>query len=439
MMCTCEKCGRRMDEDNFYTYKNGKKMEICKKCITMHVDNFEPETYTWILKKLDVPYVPGEWQTILDKAYAADPLKINGLTVLGKYLSKMRLSEWKKYNWDDTERLIEERAAKQEELKKKQEELAKETAERYQNGEISEAEYKTLTSTTEQKKIRTLEEMKQGLEEASAASADAAMEKAKYGNTQFDERLYMDESELPHPENELTQEDKIALAVKWGRTYRPDEWIALEKHFVEMSTSFSINDADTQTTLLVLCKVNLKMNQAIDTGDIESALKYSRMYDSLRKSAKFQAVQNKDGKNQAWDAVGVIVTLAEKEGFIPRHPTDIPKDKVDMTLKDMQSFNKKLVEDLGFGQQIEDTLKKIQLQAEQKALEDAQEPDILLEEDYEKYYNQIEEQKTMDFISSSYGKNGNSDEIKDAMEEYKRQGADVNLDNYDSTFDFQQE
>jgi hypothetical protein len=33
---------------------------------------------------------------------------------------------------------------------------------------------------------------------------------------------------MPHPENELTQEDKIVLAVKWGRTYKPDEWIALE-------------------------------------------------------------------------------------------------------------------------------------------------------------------------------------------------------------------
>ena len=65
---------------------------------------------------------------------------------------------------------------------------------------------------------------------------------------------------MPHPENELTQEDKIALAVKWGRTYRPDEWIALEQHYKKMSDSFSIDDADTETTLLMLSKVNLKMN-----------------------------------------------------------------------------------------------------------------------------------------------------------------------------------
>jgi len=95
-----------MDADNnFYTYRNGTKCEICKKCLTMHVDNFDPETFTWILEKFDVPYIPGEWQTILDKAYAADPLKINGLTVLGKYLSKMKLNQWKDARWKDSERI----------------------------------------------------------------------------------------------------------------------------------------------------------------------------------------------------------------------------------------------------------------------------------------------------------------------------------------------
>jgi hypothetical protein len=43
--------------------------------------------------------------------------------------------------------------------------------------------------------------------------------------------------------------------------------------------------------------------------------------------------------------------MAERQGFIPRYATDIPKDKVDFTLKDMENYNYKLVtEDLGFGQ-----------------------------------------------------------------------------------------
>lgn len=436
MILLCEKCGKRMKDDAFYTYKDGKKLEICKKCLTMHVDNFDPETYTWILKKLDVPYLPEEWQIILDKAYAADPLKINGLTVLGKYLSKMKLKQFKEYGWDDTEKILEERKEIQEKLKKDQEELAKETTERFLKGEISESEYKTLTATVEQKKMLSTEEMQAGI----AAAAEKKADDAKYLNTAFDERLYMDEDELPHPENELTKDDKIALAIKWGRTYRPDEWIMLEKHYSEMQSSFSIDDADTQTTLLMLCKVNLKMNQALDSGDIESALKASRMYDSLRKSAKFQAVQNKDGKENAVDCVGNLVLLCEKEGFIPRYPTDIPKDKVDLTIKDLKAFNKRLVtEDLGFGQQIEDTLKKLQLQKEAREAEDAEEPEYLKEEDYQKYYEEAERQKTADFISQSYdSKEDNKvvDEITQyERDKYKKQGTEISNDAFDNSFD----
>lgn len=56
----CEKCGKTMDEKQFFTYKNGSKTEMCKQCLTMHIDNFEPETFLWLLEKMDVPYVPIE-------------------------------------------------------------------------------------------------------------------------------------------------------------------------------------------------------------------------------------------------------------------------------------------------------------------------------------------------------------------------------------------
>ena len=31
MTCACNKCGRSMDEGQFYTYKDGSKTELCKK------------------------------------------------------------------------------------------------------------------------------------------------------------------------------------------------------------------------------------------------------------------------------------------------------------------------------------------------------------------------------------------------------------------------
>lgn len=167
-----------------------------------------------------------------------------------------------------------------------------------------------------------------------------------------------------------------------------------------MMSSFDIQDADTINTLVLICKTNLKMNQALDAGDIEGYQKLAKVSESLRKTAKFTAAQNKEDKSDFVDSVGELVAMCERDGFIPRFATDIPQDKVDLTLKDMKGYLYKLVtQDLGFGQQIEDALKKIQIQKEMNEsnhnlLDDT--PEELLDQDYEEFYNSIEAQKEQD-------------------------------------------
>ena len=385
----CEKCNKTMDENNFYTYKDGHKTELCKKCLTMHINNFDPSTFLWLLEKMDVPYIPEEWNILRDRAYAKDPLKMNGMSVFGKYLSKMKLKQWKDYSWADTERLQEENKKKAEE---KAEEIAEREAdakERFERGEISEAQYKTLTSTEKQFENRIM--MPPGSVPGGIAP------------NAFNENNFMSEEELPDPALDLTQDDKVYLAMKWGRLYKPNEWIELEKKYNEMMNSFDIQDSDTTGTLILICKTYLKMNQAIDCGDMEGYGKLSRVYDSLRKSAKFTAAQKKEQKEDYVDSVGALVAMCEREGgFIPRFATDIPQDKVDATLQDMNNYIKKLVtQDLGFGQQIEDSLKKIQIQkemndAEQSAIENGDEVPMLNDENFADYYEDVAEQKEQD-------------------------------------------
>ena len=217
----------------------------------------------------------------------------------------------------------------------------------------------------------------------------------------FSENSEMVQEQMDSLISELTQEDKKVLAMKWGALYRPEEWIELEKDYNNMMNSFDIQDADTINTLILICKTNLKMNQALDAGDIEGYQKLSKVSESLRKSAKFTAAQNKEQKNDYVDCVGELVAMCEKDGFIPRFETDIPQDKVDLTLKDMENYLYKLVtQDLGFGQQIEDALKKIQIQKEMNEnVEDILEeddPTTLIDQDYEEFYNSVNEQKELD-------------------------------------------
>ena len=388
----CVKCGKMMDENTqFYTYKTGDKTDMCKKCLTMHIDNFNPDTFLWLLEKMDVPYVPEEWNVLRDRAFAKNP-NLNGMSVFGKYLSKMKLKQWQDYSWADTERL---KVLKEEKNKLQQAEKEKFEAqikEQFDNGEITEAQYRTLISTETQN-----EDYYMGTGPALHIPGAAA-------DNPYNENNFIDASLLPSPDAQLTDDDKIYLAMKWGRLYTPADWIDLEKNYNEMMNSFDIQDADTINTLVLLCKTNLKMNQAIDCGDVEGFQKLSKVSESLRKSAKFTAAQNKEQKNDYVDSVGELVAMCERDGFIPRFATDIPQDKVDLTLKDMNSYVNKLVtQDLGFGQQIEDALKKIQIQREMAEAEETEklmegETPELIDEDYEEFYNSIEAQKEQDAL-----------------------------------------
>ena len=148
----CIKCGKQLDEDSqFYTHKDGTKTSMCKRCLTMHIDNFDPDTFLWLLKEMDVPYIAAEWNVLRDRAFAKNP-NLNGMSVFGRYLSKMKLKQWLKYGWNDTERLKELNEEKEKAQLAEREKFEAEVKQQYDNGEINEAQYKTLISTETQNK-----------------------------------------------------------------------------------------------------------------------------------------------------------------------------------------------------------------------------------------------------------------------------------------------
>ena len=391
----CDKCNKDLEEINFYKYRDGSYVELCKKCLTLHVDVFDPTTFTWLLQKLDVPYIPQEWNAVIENKMAKKPDKpISHSAVFGSYLSKTKLKQWKDYHWEDNERIQELCFANAAKASEERAELDAMYQEQFEAGEISEAQYKTLTTPKQRN-----EQMAQMLASKGPYLGE---------DNPFNECFFMDDADLPDPAAMMTQEEKITFAMKWGKLYKPSEWIELETDYQRMMQSFDIQDADSKNTLILLCKTNLKANQAIDSGDIEGYQKLAKVSESLRKSAKFTAQQNKEAKEDFVDSIGQLISLCEKEGFIPRFCTDIPQDKVDLTLRDMNEYVRKLVtQDLGFGQQIEDSLKKIMLQnemnkeAEARQAEEGEDydpyaPTPIEDDDIIEYYDTIRDQKAVD-------------------------------------------
>ena len=319
----CEKCNRTMDAAQFYGSNNTSKyldgkLRQCKKCITMHIDNFNPDTYLWILQECDVPYVPDEWNKLL-QSYAKDRSKLTGMTIIGRYLSKMKLKQYRDYRWKDTEFLQEVANKKIEETMKRQ---------GYEAAEIAQA----IATSTIPVPQAPLQEPVYVEENPFLASGNEDY----FGEVNGGQDDFIDD---------LTEEDKTYLRLKWGKTYKPEEWIRLEQLYEEMMASYDIQGAGHIDTLKLVCKTSLKANQLIDIGDIEGFQKMSKVYDSLMKSGKFTAAQNKAESGDFVDSIGELIEMCEKEGYIERYYVESPKDRVDLTIADMQRYTRTLIEE----------------------------------------------------------------------------------------------
>lgn len=351
--CTCIKCKRTLADTKFYTYKDGAKCELCKDCLTMHIDNWDPETFLWILEKFDLPYIESEWNILRDRAYAKDPHKMTGLSVIGKYISKMKLKQFKNYTWADSDRLNQEANMRLQMMggSAGTEEEQEHIKEAYENGEISEAQYKTYIQTTAPEPR--FEQISGQIKEVGGG--------------------FPQDVELIDVGADLTAEDKVYLAMKWGKMYSAADWVALEKMYNDFQNSFDIQDAATDKTLMFICKTSLKMDQALDIGDFDTYQKLSKVYDAQMKSSKFTAAQNKDEKTKQFDAIGELVAYCEKtKGAIPEYVIDTPLDIVDKVIDDLQTYTRNLItSDSGLAQQIEEYIKKRERADEQRAAKEA--------------------------------------------------------------------
>lgn len=359
----CEKCNKTMAGTEFYVsnnlekYPNEGKFPQCKRCMTMHVDNWDPNTYMWILQEADVPYIPDEWNKLM-ATYAKNASKLTGMTIVGRYLSKMKLKQYRDYRWKDTEFLQELANNKIEQTMKRQGYDAQEIAAAVQRAsfEVPTGELTPPPPPLESTSPFLASGEEDYFAEQSGASSDF--------------------------EVDLTPEDITYLRLKWGKSYKPTEWVQLEQLFEEMMSSYDIQAAGHIDTLKLICKTSLKANQLLDIGDVDGAQKMIKMYDGLMKSGKFTAAQNKAESGEYVDSISELVAICETEGFIPRYYTDGPQDKVDRVLQDLQSYTRTLVtEEMNLGNLIENAIKQIELDKIKEAEEasEAADEDELME------------------------------------------------------------
>ena len=380
----CKECGKAKNENTGFWHQKAKNggacFSMCKECACKFIDNKRPSTFIWILKELDMPFIEERWIDLCYKKYMKDPERFGPSSVIGTYIRTMSMKDYIDYNYDDTVKLNEENI----ELRRKELEVRHERDSRLARTEEDkkkvEKDAEALSAAMEEKvpdfedsdyEIAGLDgKMTYGrLQESVGNNTKITMSNQvpqqptmpKKGNAyQSAIGTAVDEQSIL---NDLTPNDVQYLAMKWGESFRPSEWLKMEEMYQKYAEEFEIG-VDRESVLINMCKTNINMQRCLDAGDAANAAKFSSMFDQLRKSGAFTEAQKKEDNNKYLDSVGELVAAVEREGgAIPAfdYQFEVQPDKVDLTLKDMKSYTYNLVKnEMGLGDLIESYIKKLE-------------------------------------------------------------------------------
>ena len=97
----CDKCKRLEPETNFWKKRNGNYHTICKSYYRDTVDPYDTSTFLPLLKELDIPYIPDEWNHVTKWSK-----KEKSKNTIGRYIAKMNLAAFRDMTFQDTDRFI---------------------------------------------------------------------------------------------------------------------------------------------------------------------------------------------------------------------------------------------------------------------------------------------------------------------------------------------
>ena len=86
------------NKDLFYLLPNGTYFPHLKEDIQLAIDNNIPFTYIPILESMDIPYIPMQWNNLIDK-YGDKP-------IISRYIGKMKLAAYKNMCFADSEKFV---------------------------------------------------------------------------------------------------------------------------------------------------------------------------------------------------------------------------------------------------------------------------------------------------------------------------------------------
>ena len=182
--------------------------------------------------------------------------------------------------------------------------------------------------------------------------------------------------ELPLFDQEYLEQ----LTKKWGKVYSDEDFDYLESLLNGLMNTQNVNGNLQLDQAKKLCKISLEIDHRIEEG-----VEFDKMLSSYDKLVKIAEFTPKNAKNiNDLDSVGELFKWLEKRNYKCSFYTDVPKDVVDETMKNIESWNQRLyINENGIGEEITRRIDALKTATELEHRYDLQDPTADELDDYE--------------------------------------------------------
>lgn len=359
---TCKCCGKQLDIKNFFTSKNKELhpdgyLDVDKNCALMFFDYANPATFMKVLEEADIPWVPHKYLEILYSDFK--PMQPNNKALVGKYISKMKLSQYNKYKYSDSVML-------QEEAGYTKEEISDPFKFDYPDWGMPPNFFMPLSID--------IDRMPQG-------SVDPDSSKPAFAAIENGGIIAGVDTSI------LTEEDVRYLSDHWGATASLEDCIKCERAYQQMvNNEYEVKTTTHKDYIKKLCILSIKADKALEVGDFDGYSKLMKVYDQITKAADLQPKSSTSESGEQYMDIGTIARICEEDDFIPNWDIEINQDKLDLTIVDFKLFLKRLVDN-------DPSIKEMMSEVEKKIkAKDAEELELLDEEEERKEWERYKEE-----------------------------------------------
>lgn len=157
-----------------------------------------------------------------------------------------------------------------------------------------------------------------------------------------------DEDEIDSQQQDYFDDDNFEptreMWQRWGKNYSPVKIYYLEQFYQDMHTTHTIVTPQHEKALVLICKLQLKMDDALEKDDMVGFAKAHSEYQKLLTSSGLRPIDKIGGA----EASGIrsfsqVFEEIEKEGFIKPAPIEENQDIVDKTIQYIMNYTLKLL------------------------------------------------------------------------------------------------